>query len=230
MSNQATKKTKLEKNKLNRDKNKEKEKINKEKNKAIFKEKLIKKKCKRKKNTQETGSDQLLELESGSEAEPEPELGSELELKSKLAPEIVQNQEIDQEQDQDQETENHTPKYYNNTKYNLEIKKSLIPGAGLGVFALEKIPGKTHIGNYEGKKTRKKTGIYYFELNDKLGIDAIDYPRCYLAMINDSYKSDHKINCEFIIDEKKKRVEVHTIVDIDAGSELFVSYGDSYWI
>ena len=122
------------------------------------------------------------------------------------------------------------PEYYNNSKFNLQIQNSIIPNAGLGVFTLERIPAKTHIGNYEGKKSRNKTGVYYFELNDKTGIDAKDFPRCYMAMINDSYKSEQKINCEFIVDEKKQRVEIWSIDDIEIGAELFVSYGTDYWI
>lgn len=133
-------------------------------------------------------------------------------------------------EEQDSEPEDITPEYYNNSNFNLQIKKSLILNAGLGVFTLEKIPAKTYIGNYEGKKSRNKTGIYFFELTDKIGIDAIDYPRSYIAMINDSYKSEQKINCEFIVDEKKQKVELWSIVDIEIGSELFVSYGKDYWI
>ena len=122
------------------------------------------------------------------------------------------------------------PEYYNNSKFNLQVKNSTIQNAGLGVFTLEKIPARTYIGNYEGKKSRNKTGIYFFELNDKMGIDAIDFPRCYTAMINDSYKSENKLNCEFIVNENEFTVEIHSIDDIEIGNELFVSYGDSYWI
>jgi hypothetical protein len=123
------------------------------------------------------------------------------------------------------------PSYYNNSIFNLEINKSTIESAGLGVFALELIPAKKCIGKYEGvKKTHNKTGDYYFEINNKVGIDAINYPRCYMAMINDSYKTENKINCEFRINEIKEMVEIWSIENIDVGSELFISYGNDYWI
>ena len=122
------------------------------------------------------------------------------------------------------------PSYYNNSKYILEIKKSTIECAGLGVFTLEIIPAKKCIGQYEGvKKSHNKTGDYYFEINNKVGIDAINYPRCYMAMINDSYKTENKINCEFRINEIKEMVEIWSIENIDVGSELFISYGNDYW-
>jgi hypothetical protein len=180
LPNEKYKKTKSEKQKLNKEKVKDREQINKAKSKANFKEKLIKQKFKI------MGEESIHKIET-------------------------------------------TPEYYNNTKFNLRIGKSTIENAGLGVFTLEKIPSNTHIGNYEGKKSTKKTGIYLFELSNKINIDANDYPRCYIAMINDVYKSENKINCEFLIDVKKKLIEIWSIVDIDVGVELFVSYGNDYW-
>ena len=123
-----------------------------------------------------------------------------------------------------------TPEYYNNSKFDLEINKSTIEKAGLGVFALEYIPPKTYIGRYEGKKiTRNKTGFYYFEINNKVGMDAGGSPRGYMAMINDSYNTTNTLNCEFIVDENKQIVEIWSITDIKVGCELFVSYGECYW-
>jgi hypothetical protein len=133
--------------------------------------------------------------------------------------------------EQNTETDSVFPSYYNNSKYILEIKKSTIECAGLGVFALEIIPTKKCIGQYLGvKKTHNKTGDYYFEINNKVGIDAINYPRCYMAMINDAYKTENKINCEFRINEIKELVEIWSIGTIDIGSELFISYGNDYWL
>lgn len=124
-----------------------------------------------------------------------------------------------------------TPEYYNNSKFNLLVNKSTISNAGLGIFALDKIHAYKYIGNYEGKQiTRNYTGPYYFELYKRFGIDARDYPRCYMAMINDSYKTDNKINCKFMVIDKKKVVEIWSITDIEIGDELFISYGEDYWI
>jgi hypothetical protein len=131
----------------------------------------------------------------------------------------------------DLEDEPPVPSYYNNSLYQLEIKKSTIECAGLGVFASEFIPAKVCIGKYEGvKKRHNKTGEYYFEINYKVGIDAISYPRCYMAMINDAFNTENTINCEFVIDEIKEIVEIWSIKNISTESELFISYGRDYWI
>jgi hypothetical protein len=47
-------------------------------------------------------------------------------------------------------------------------------------------------------------------------------------MINDSYKTEYKINCEFIVDENKQKVEISSTNIIESGNELFISYGDTY--
>jgi hypothetical protein len=137
---------------------------------------------------------------------------------------------IQQNTEQNTHLDSVIPSYYNNSKYILEIKKSTIECAGLGVFTLEIIPAKKCVGQYLGvKKTHNKTGDYYFEINNKVGIDAINYPRCYMAMINDAYKTENKINCEFRINEIKELVEIWSIGTIDIGNELFISYGNDYW-
>lgn len=120
--------------------------------------------------------------------------------------------------------------YYHNSKFDLEIKKSNILAAGFGVFTNEFIPANTFIDFYKGNTcSGLKGGLYFFSLNNVLGIDAQSYPRCYMAMINDSYNSDFTINCEFIINEKDKKVEIWSCKNIEENSELFISYGDSYW-
>lgn len=131
----------------------------------------------------------------------------------------------------DNEQDIETPSYYNNSNFQLQIQKSTIEGAGLGVFTLEVIPANVYIGKYEGVKRRhNKTGDYYFEINYKVGIDAVTYPRCYMAMINDAYKTENKLNCEFVIDVINEIVEIWSICNIEIGSELFISYGSDYWI
>ena len=51
-----------------------------------------------------------------------------------------------------------------------------------------------------------------------------------MAMINDAYKTENKVNCEFIINEINEIVEIWSIDNINIGSELFISYGNDYWI
>ena len=130
---------------------------------------------------------------------------------------------------------NTEPSYYNNSEYKLKIDTSTITNAGDGVFALEPIAKNKFIGYYEGDVMfHIKCGSYYISINDECGINAICYPRCYMAMINDTYKTDYKYNCEFIINESNddynKKVEIWSNSDINTNEELFISYGNHYWI
>jgi hypothetical protein len=123
--------------------------------------------------------------------------------------------------------------YYNNTGYKLSLKKSKIKGAGLGVFAEENIPKGEHIGNYDGKIIQRKKKHfdpdYSMEINEKYVVDGSCYPRPLTSMINDTYKTKKKHNCEFVVKESKKRVEVYSTRSIADGDELYIDYGNEYW-
>jgi SET domain-containing protein len=138
--------------------------------------------------------------------------------------------------------------YVYNSSYQLLIASSQIPNAGLGVFAREDISAGSMIDEYTGTVyTSKCNSSYVFEVRPDYYIDAQELPRCYMAMLNDCsfitsritrrkkypdayYDSKGQklvINCEFVVNEG--RVFVHSVTDIPAGAELFVSYGDDYW-
>ena len=121
--------------------------------------------------------------------------------------------------------------YIYNTVYELEIKNSLIKNSGKGVFTKEKLKKNTHLGNYIGKKYSKDVFIFSnYSIETYFGgmIDAQDYPRTIFAMINDSKFSTFENNCEFII--KKDCVEIWTTKFINEGEELYIDYGEDYWI
>jgi len=132
---------------------------------------------------------------------------------------------------------------YHKSSFDLYIDKSSIPNSGFGIFTKSIIPKDTYIDDYYGDIIESCFGgEYYFSITDKLGINAINTPRCYMAMLNDaSYRPtskrkllkfiehDHKNNCCFITDIENKRVKVYSIVDILPNTELFVSYGEDYW-
>jgi hypothetical protein len=111
----------------------------------------------------------------------------------------------------------------------LKIKQSTIQNTGLGVFYLHDIPKNTYIDGYYGDTFSNPTSAYFISVTDEIGIDAGSYPRCYMAMLKDSYKSQFQNNCEFIINAKNQTVSVWTIKEIKSGEELFTSYGDDYW-
>jgi SET domain-containing protein len=123
------------------------------------------------------------------------------------------------------------PEYYHTSQFNLEIRNSQIKGAGFGVFTNNFIPKNTFIDYYQGLLTKYSIsmGRYYFKINDEYGVEAYDYPRCYMAMLNDSYNSSFQNNCEFIVDEVNMKVSIFSIYDILPNQELFISYGSEYW-
>ncbi len=130
---------------------------------------------------------------------------------------------------------------YNNTDFKLYIKKSKIKKAGKGLFSLEHIPKDTFIGYYEGSITKGLSNItnYSFEISSHYFIDASNYPRCYIGMINDAFNSKYTNNCEFRIifyNEKNKplkikdrKIALYSITDINKNDELLASYGEDYW-
>ena len=133
--------------------------------------------------------------------------------------------------------------YYHTSIYDLYIGNSVIEGSGLGVFTKTPIKKNTLIDFYHGTLLDYYNGSeYLFEIDHKIYIDARDFPRCYMAMLNDaSYRPtskralrkfkmhDYVNNCEFIVDKNKKEIQIWSIMDIEPNSELFLSYGAEYW-
>jgi len=132
---------------------------------------------------------------------------------------------------------------YHKSSFNLFIDKSKIQGAGFGIYTKSLIPKDTYIDDYYGEIIESfYGGEYCFAITDKLIINAIKTPRCYMAMLNDaSYKPiskrklskfvthEYKNNCYFVTDIENKRVKVYSSIDILPNNELFISYGDDYW-
>jgi len=119
------------------------------------------------------------------------------------------------------------PSYFHTSLFDLFIKTSNIPNAGSGVFTLDYIPPNTFIDYYTGSKVSIPLSSYYFSINEYIGIDAFDYPRCYMAMINDIHGTKYEVNCESII--KNEIISIWSIKSINKGEELFMSYGPEYW-
>lgn len=70
-------------------------------------------------------------------------------------------------------------------------------------------------------------GDYTYILDSGRCIDASFFPRCYMAMINDSIGTIHYPNC--IFQEKKGKVFVKTLTKIIPNQELFIPYGVDFW-
>ncbi len=133
--------------------------------------------------------------------------------------------------------------YYHKSNYDLYISQSSIANSGLGVFTKSFIPKDTLIDGYFGEYSESLPGgEYFFRIDENGGINAIDEPRCYMAMLNDaSYRPtskrklrifiehNYQNNCYFNVDITNKKVFVYSLFDIEPNSELFISYGNDYW-
>jgi hypothetical protein len=129
--------------------------------------------------------------------------------------------------------------------FNVEIKTSSIPGAGLGAFAKVNIPKDFVLGNYEGEKVSiHSEGDYvlYMEgYNDngkfiKMCIDAKDPAlSSWARYINGEKDGIPKKNVKFFIRSFRRDgklascIGVQATRDIVRGEELITNYGPDYW-
>lgn len=123
----------------------------------------------------------------------------------------------------------------------LELKKSKIRNAGLGIFAKTMIPRGTIIGPYHGRymnlkqRNRVKDGTYIWKIHDDLFVDAKKYkknnPLRYVNGAKTKLQKE-KINCavKFLgTDPYHMKVYYITTKNILPGEELIISYGDTYF-
>ena len=117
----------------------------------------------------------------------------------------------------------------------LFCRKSQLPNAGDGLFTNKKIEKYQIICCYDGPHiTNKQWKISGWNVN-LLQIDentCIDGKNCQARKINDANGISKKVgcnnNCRFIIENKKAFIVATR--DIEKGEELFVGYGENYWI
>jgi uncharacterized protein len=120
----------------------------------------------------------------------------------------------------------------------LVVKRSTIPGSGKGLFTKQFIAKETRIVEYKGKITTwkiiKESPVfngYVFYINRNRVIDAMNYKKAFGRFANDA-KGITKIkglknNCRYEVEGNK--VFIIAAINIDAGNEIFVSYGKDYW-
>jgi hypothetical protein len=140
------------------------------------------------------------------------------------------------------------PKFYNNLLYKLEILDSQIPNGGKGLFTKEYIKKGSFLGYYDGYwcYDKKKESSYSFYINDKIWLDIDMNNKPFSSIMNDSYRTDFTNNIEYQytlseierlkITKKNceqfnscKMIKLFTTTEILPGTELFFSYGESYW-
>lgn len=119
----------------------------------------------------------------------------------------------------------------------LEVKPSGIPGAGMGLFTHIFIPRGTRIIEYKGTVTtwdavrHDATNAYIYFLKPNYVIDARAHPKWLARYVNDAEglvrSKERTNNAKFRADGL--RVFIEATRDIQAGEEIFVSYGRKYW-
>jgi SET domain-containing protein len=120
----------------------------------------------------------------------------------------------------------------------LYLKKSSLPGAGLGLFTKVDIPKGKFIVEYKGRlelwndiKHEDGHNAYLFRLNRKYALNAERYYKSPARYINDARGFSRIIgltnNSEYIV--IKNHCYVSSIRKIKKGEEIFVPYGKAYW-
>lgn len=120
----------------------------------------------------------------------------------------------------------------------VEIKKSSIPGAGYGVFALDPIPEGLYT-EYNGRRVRSQDAsqIYSWRLvRENRGIPVLDPTQWYIdGSENIPENWPRFVNCgmtpeanNLLSAQRDYRIFYHAKRLIKSGEELFVDYGPEY--
>ncbi|RMF36440.1 MAG: SET domain-containing protein [Chlorobiota bacterium] len=118
--------------------------------------------------------------------------------------------------------------------HGVEVRPSTIPGAGLGLFAVRRIPKDTFLFHYDGDRLSVAEyseryvelgfGPYAIELNQRTVIDAHRTDAGIARFICSYHGSGRKPNVQYL--STGKCVEVWTIRTIEPGQELLADYGE----
>lgn len=120
----------------------------------------------------------------------------------------------------------------------LYLKKSSLPGAGLGLFTKRDIAKGVRIVEYKGrlqpwKEVKHEDGYngYIFRINNRIAINALPYKKALGRYANDakglSRVKGLRTNSDYIVEGT--RCFIDSIRSIKKGEEIFVEYGKEYW-
>ena len=120
----------------------------------------------------------------------------------------------------------------------LFLKKSFLPGAGLGLFTKVDIPKGKRVVEYKGRvvlwkdvKDEDGYNAYLFRLNRSQAIDAKNNKKSLGRYANDARGFTKIIglrnNSEYIVE--KNKCYIVSIRKIHKGEEILVPYGKAYW-
>lgn len=121
---------------------------------------------------------------------------------------------------------------------NLSVKRSQIPGSGLGLFTKVFIPKGARIVEYKGKRTtwkevdhnNGKNGYIYYVTRNYV-IDASTYKKALARYANDANGLKRvkgiRNNCVYQLYDGK--VYIEAVKNISPEEEILVEYGKEYW-
>lgn len=123
----------------------------------------------------------------------------------------------------------------------LEVRESLLPGAGRGLFARHAIAKGMWLCVYTGTVhslgalLRAKNNGEHLSSDYLMGgfglfsVDAGPHPEVLARYINDPYNNPERRNVYFLKLRKPRKALVVALRDIEPGDELYAEYGSSYW-
>jgi SET domain-containing protein len=118
------------------------------------------------------------------------------------------------------------------------VKRSSIPGAGLGLFTKQEIKKGACIVEYKGRlekwsnvKHEDGHNGYLLRVDTRWAINALPYKKALGRFANDakgiSRHNELTNNSEYLLEGR--RCYIFAKRDITAGEEILVSYGRAYW-
>jgi hypothetical protein len=117
----------------------------------------------------------------------------------------------------------------------LRIKRSNVPGAGMGLFAARDLPAGYDV-DYTGDRVRLDTaadgGAYFLQIRRDEAIDAARTNAGEARWVNDPRGTDMRANSEFVLHTPPGRPRVayvRTLRRVPRGEEILVKYGAQYW-
>lgn len=122
----------------------------------------------------------------------------------------------------------------------LTLKPSGLSGGGVGLFTLKDLKKNDTVANYTGKLMPKPDWIknksdYAVQISKDYVINARNTQTALGRYANDCKPADRKANkcsgnnARITVSPVKKTAYLKAIKNIKAGSEIFVSYGKSFW-
>ena len=120
----------------------------------------------------------------------------------------------------------------------LFLKKSTLPGSGLGVFTKTDIPRGTRIVEYKGrlqpwKEVKHEDGYnpYIFKVNSRLAINGLTYRKSFGRYVNDAkgFSRVKGLRNNATYEVEGNRVYIDAIRTIRKNEEILVEYGGNFW-